>query len=324
MLHPDSQAVLALLPERPPPAGAAVARVGHALATALVGDGGPDAPVEVESRWVPAGTAMAGLPSVGGPDGADGAPVLAVRRYRPAGAGEGGSAILWLHGGGWVVGTLDTYDAWCRALAAGTGAQVFALDYRLAPECRHPGPVVDAVRAARWLRAEAVAFGVDPARLAVAGDSAGGHLAITAARWLARLGDPLPAALGLIYPVADAALEGDSVRRFGRGHYLTRDMMAWYWGQYVDGTLDPADPDLSPVRAADLAGLPPTWLLTAGCDLLRDEGRLLADRLRRAGVRVEQEEAEGMLHGFIRFRRHVGAAHRVPGQFARALAAFGV
>jgi acetyl esterase len=299
ILHPQSVALLARLPApagAPTPAGA---RTGHAAISTWACGQGPEL-AEVSGLAVPAGYG-AGLRSPEGQIfGPEDCPAVPVRRYLPRAGAE--RAIVFLHGGGWVVGTLDTYDALCRQLAQACDAQVFSVDYRLAPECRFPGAVVDSVRALRFVRERAAGFGVDPARIAVSGDSAGGHLAVTAARWLKAAGQPLPAGMALVYPVADRRLDTASAHAFADGFYLSRAMMEWYWQQFLgDAAIPATHPDLSPALAEDLSGLPPALVITAGCDILRDEGEALAARLTAQGAPAEVQRMPGMLHGFIRF-----------------------
>ena len=321
-LHPQSEA---LLRELGPPAKSftpAGARAAHEAMVAWVSP--PKRAVHaVDELEIPAGegerfaalarelhgageAGTAGVPA-GDLSAPDALPALRVRRYLPRPGAD--RALVYLHGGGWVQGTLDTYDGLCRALALEADAQVLSVDYRLSPECRFPGAIVDSARAFDWIRANAPALGLDPARIAIGGDSAGGHLAITAARWLKRAGAPLPAALALIYPVADRALDSGSARAFGEGFYLSRAQMDWFWQQFLgDRAIDPRHPDLSPAHADDLAGLPPALVMTAGCDILRDEGEALARRLAQAGVKVEAIRLAGMLHGFVRFGARIDDA----------------
>lgn len=212
--------------------------------------------------------------------GADGP--LRARRYVPPGHGPG--LVVHFHGGGWVTGDLDTHDNVCRALAVASGAQVVAVDYRLAPEHPFPAAVDDAVAAFTDLVARASGFGADPARIALCGDSAGGHLSAMVALAVRDGGGPQPAALGLIYPATDFTLTYPSEREFARGLILTQEDMDWFTAAFIP---DPADKEAaSPLRAASLAGLPPAYVLTAGFDPLRDEGEALADALKAAGNTV--------------------------------------
>jgi acetyl esterase len=202
-----------------------------------------------------------------------------------------GGVLAYFHGGGWVVGSIESFDTTCRALANASGAIVGSVGYRLAPEHPFPAGLEDCVAATKAL---AERYPDEP--LAVAGDSAGGNLAIAVAR---RLRDDVRAQ-ALIYPVADAGLNTPSMRDFGEGYGLTVAGLQRYWNLYVDGA-DGFQPDTSPLRADDLAGLPPTFVLTAELDVLRDEGEALAEKLREAGVEVTHRRYDGVIHGFWRW-----------------------
>lgn len=228
---------------------------------------------------------------------------ICIRLYKPA---EPRGVILWIHGGGWIMGNLTSYDPLCRALANRSGAVVASVDYRLAPESQFPQPVEDCECALRWLASE---FEGEP--LAIAGDSAGGNLATVVAR-RARDGDgPSLAFQLLVYPAVDAACATGSFQEYGMNGAsfgLGRDEMMTCWAAYAPGAAQ-RSPDVSPLRASDLSGMPPTLLVLAECDPLTDEGTDYADRLREAGVDVEVSVWPGMIHGFLRFRAGVDAAH---------------
>ena len=215
---------------------------------------------------------------------------LAVRLYVPETAGE--RLIVYLHGGMWLLGDLETHERTCRLLATATAISVLAVDYRRAPEHRWPAAVEDALAAVRWARAELS----DP-RPALAGDSSGGHLALLVAL---RLRDERSSCRGLLLacPNADLRLSSRSMRELGHGWSLDADSLRWAIGQWLPPGVARADPDVSPVLA-DLTGLPPTLVVTADHDPLRDEGDALAHRLRSAGVRVVHRCERGMVHGFI-------------------------
>ena len=259
----------------------AQARLGHEREAEELSGPGP----------VVAGVRDVEVPGPGGP--------IPVRVYRPETAVTP-AAVAYFHGGGWVVGSLGSVDAVCRALANASGALVASVDYRLAPEHRFPAALDDCLAATRWLAARAAGLGADGARLAVAGDSAGGNLATVVARRLRDEGGPALRLQALVYPVTDAALATPSYREFDEGFGLTMLGMRRYWDLYLDGASG-ADPDASPLRATDLAGLPPAFVLTAGADVLRDDGEAYADALRRAGVPVVQRRYEGAIHGFWRW-----------------------
>jgi acetyl esterase len=222
---------------------------------------------------------------------------IRVRLYRPA-ADEPLPAIAYFHGGGFVIGSLDTHDGTCRALANATGCAVVSVDYRLAPEHRFPAAPEDCWTALAWLAKEGAALGLDGGRLAVAGDSAGGNLAATAALMARERGPDLRFQL-LVYPVTDHGFDTPSYLENGEGYFLSAAMMRWFWQQYLEDASHGADPLASPLRAADLAGLPPALVVTAEYDPLRDEGEAYAARLRAAGVPTELRRYPGQIHGFF-------------------------
>jgi acetyl esterase len=242
---------------------------------------------------------------------------IPVRVYRPAGEGPL-PVVVWLHGGGWAVGSLDTYDAPLRALANASGAIVVSVDYRLAPEHRFPAAVDDTLAAVRWAGATAAELGGDPARLAVGGDSAGGNLATVAAR---RLRGELDLRLQvLVYPVTDAGVNTPSYREFSERYGLTAANMQRYWDLYLDGA-DGTDPDASPLRATDLAGMAPAYVLIADHDVLRDEGVAYAEALERAGVPVTLHRRPGTIHGFFRWLKATDVAREAVEDAGAALRA---
>ncbi|GAA0950121.1 alpha/beta hydrolase [Actinocorallia libanotica] len=236
---------------------------------------------------------------------ADGVPV---RVYRPLDGGSGGAAppvVVFFHGGGFVLCGLDSHDGLARELCAGTGAVVVSVDYRLAPEHRHPAAEDDAYTALLWAHGRAAALGGDPERIAVAGDSAGGNLAVRAA-WRARdEGGPAVRHQLLVYPVTDAAMDAPSYTEHAEDGFLTAKAMAWYWEQYLGGAPGHA---ASPLRASDLARLPSACVITAEYDPLRDEGEAYAARLEAAGVPVETHRFDGAFHGFITLTHVLPAA----------------
>jgi acetyl esterase len=241
------------------------------------------------------------IPSPAGP--------LAVRVYLPTGSPAG--TLVYLHGGGWVIGSLDTHDGVCRALAARGGCRVVSVGYRLAPEHRFPAAVDDAWAAVEW------ALGLG-GPVAVGGDSAGGNLAAVCALRARDRGLPLALQL-LVYPVTDHDLDRPSYREFAEGHGLTRDSMRWYWDHYLGPAGDGADPEASPLRAPDLAGVAPACVLVAGCDPLRDEGEEYAGRLREAGVPVTLTRYDGQIHGFFRMPAVMPRANDALDEAAAAL-----
>lgn len=224
---------------------------------------------------------------------------IPARRYVPHGAPpESAPLLVYCHGGGWVIGDLDTHDSPCRFLAANSGVQVLAIDYRLAPEHPFPAAAEDAFAAFAWVSENAADLGCDPARIAIGGDSAGANLA-AAASLLARDADlPLPAMQLLIYPVILADEEMPSRRTFGDGFLLSRPDMDFFETHYLPPGTDRSDPRVSVLRADDLSGLPPAYLAIAGFDPLRDEGIAFAERLRKAGVPVSLRLHPGLVHTF--------------------------
>lgn len=222
---------------------------------------------------------------------------VAVRVYVPVEGTEPLPALVYFHGGGWVVGGLDEYDRPCRNLARLAGCAVISVDYRLAPEHPFPAAVDDSVAVTHHVAAHPEEYGVDPDRIAVGGDSAGGNLAAVAAQ-LARSGGPRLCHQLLVYPVLDTALDTPTYREFGEGYYLTRADMAWYLDHYLPHG-DRTDPGVAPARAADLSGLPSATIITAEYDVLRDEGEAYARALTAAGVPVTDRRFDGMFHPFF-------------------------
>lgn len=220
---------------------------------------------------------------------------LSGRVYRPA--EPGGATVVFLHGGGWTLGSVGDYDGLARRVAAGLAAVVLSVEYRRAPEHPFPAAVQDAVAATRWALDHATELGGDPGRVAVAGDSGGGNLAAVACQQLRDAGGPQPAAQLLLYPNVARGADQASVREFGHLPFLTLADMGWYTRSYVPRGTDLGDPRISPAEG-DLAGLPPALVVTAGVDPLRDSGRAHVEGLRAAGTPAELVELPDMPHGF--------------------------
>ena len=207
--------------------------------------------------------------------------------------------MMYFHGGGWVIGDLDTHDTLCRRLALAADCTVIAVDYRRAPENTHPAALNDCYDATLHVAENAEEFGVLADKIVVAGDSAGGHLA---AALCIRARDEHRPKIGLqllIYPIVDHSLETHSYHEFAEGFGLSRELMGWFWKQYVPGSLPQDDPQLTPARALNLANLPPAHIVTAEYDVLRDEGEAYAARLAKSGVPTTRQRYDGMLHGFV-------------------------
>jgi acetyl esterase len=222
---------------------------------------------------------------------------LPVRVYCPDDV-PGRPVLLYFFGGGWTLGSLETGDAVCRSLANAAGCVTVAVGYRRAPENPFPAAVHDCYAALRWAVGNAARFGGDPSRVAVAGDSAGGNLAAATALLARERGGPEIAHQVLVYPNTDHAADTPSARECTDPLLFNRRSVTWYWGHYLAGA-DGADPLASPLRAADLSGLPGATVLTAQYDPLRDEGERYADRLREAGIPVALRRYDGMAHGFF-------------------------
>jgi acetyl esterase len=240
-----------------------------------------------------------------------------VRVYVPDGAAPSVPAV-YFHGGGWVLGDLETHDDLCRSLCARSGSLLAAVDYRLAPEHPFPIPFEDAYRATCWLAERASRYGSDPARLAVCGDSAGGNLAAAVAQKARDAGGPEIALQALIYPVTDADFDRASYRAYASGFGLTAANMRWFWECYL-GKGGVPGPLAAPLRAADLRDLPPAYFAMAEQDVLHDEGLAYAVRLREAGVPVRGTRYRGMNHGFLRLGALFPQALRAVDDLASAL-----
>nr|WP_114912031.1 alpha/beta hydrolase [Acidibrevibacterium fodinaquatile] len=246
---------------------------------------------------------------------------IPARLYRPLGSAPNATlpALIYFHGGGWVIGDLDTHDVVCRQIANGSGGAVVSVDYRLAPEHKFPAAVEDAIAATAWIAAHGATLGIDTARLAVGGDSAGGNLAAVVALDARDRDGPKLIQQTLIYPATESTMSHPSHERFAEGLLLTRPTMKWFLGHYLRGAEDLADWRVSPLRATSLADLPPALVLTAGYDPLCDEGEDYAARLAAAGVPVTRVRVEGMIHGFLTMGKLIPAANEAVAMIAAAL-----
>lgn len=255
--------------------------------------------------------------SIPGPAGA-----IPARHYRPASGGDPAPLLVFYHGGGWVLGDLDSHDAACRLISRDAGVHVLAIDYRLAPEHTAPSAVEDAHTAYRWARERAADLGADPRRVAVGGDSAGGNLAAVVTRLARDAGDPLPSLQWLIYPATDLRGGTRSRSLFADGFLLTKHDMDWFQDCYLHGSgFDEAHPMVSPLLADDLSGLSPALVVTAGFDPLRDEGDQYAARLREAGGTVDHRQMPSMIHGFLNLNILGGGVARANAEMISALRA---
>ena len=209
-------------------------------------------------------------------------------------------AIAYYHGGGHVIGSLDTHDFVARNLCGGTGALVASVDYRMGPEHRFPAAVEDSFAALGWVHANAESLGADPGRIGVHGDSAGANLAAVVALLARDAGSPRLRLQSLVYPITDYNLIGDSYAKYARGYgILTKDAMVWFRNHYLRAAEDANDWRTSPIKAPSLVGVAPAIVITAECDVLHDDGQRYAEALRRAGVEVDYQEYPGMIHAFF-------------------------
>jgi acetyl esterase len=275
------------------------ARKTHESSLAFAGE--PEPVAQVEDRAIP------------GPHGE-----IPIRIYRPQGSAPF-PGLVYFHGGGWVVGHLGTVDVSLRAVSNRAGCVIVSVDYRLAPEHKFPVPLDDCWAATRWVAATAAEIGVVPGHIAVGGDSAGGNLAAATALLASHEGGPSLVLQLLIYPVTNFDFDTRSYWENAQGYALTTDAMRWYWNHYLPEGDDGSSPLVSPLRAADLSGLPPAFVATCEFDPLRDEGEEYARRLRDAGVPVTIRRYDGMIHGFFRLGGVINAAERLVDDCAAAL-----
>lgn len=255
--------------------------------------------------------------TIPGPAGA-----IPVRHYTPAESSLPAPVLVFFHGGGFVVGDLETHDDLCRLLCRDAGLHVLAVDYRLAPEHPAPAAIEDCFAAYRWALEHAGELGADASRVAVGGDSAGGNLSAVVSQLARDEGVAVPALQLLLYPVTNFAADTRSKVLFADGYFLTKKDMDWFRDNYLSGSaLDVGDPRISPLLAEDLSGLPPAMVLTGGFDPLRDEGNQYAEALAAAGVPVDHRQFGSLVHGFANFFPLGGASATATAETVSALRA---
>ena len=242
-------------------------------------------PVEIEDR-----------PLATGPSGQ-----VSVRILRPQNAPATLPVIVYIHGAGWVFGNAHTHGRLIRELAVGAQAAVVFPNYSLSPEAKYPTAIEENYAVVKWVAENGVAYGLDPERLAVAGDSVGGNMAVAVTLMAKERGGPVIRQQLLFYPVTDASFDTESYHQFATGYFLRRDAMMWFWDQYTSDPHERAKITASPLRATtdQLRGLPPALVITAEADVLRDEGEAYANKLREAGVRVTAARFQGIIHDFV-------------------------
>jgi acetyl esterase len=241
--------------------------------------------------------------AISGPAGA-----IPIRVYRPS--EKMGPVVVYFHGGGWVIGSIDSHDGYCRSLANAADCIVVSVDYRLAPEHVYPAAAEDAYAAVCWVSGNFETLGAKPGPIGVAGDSAGGNLAAVVSLMARDQGGPEIGCQVLVYPITDCNFQTASYLHFAEDFFLTRQAMIWFWDQYCPNLLEREDAYASPLRAKNLMGLPPALILTAEFDPLRDEGEAYAARLQNAGVESKAVCYDGMIHGFTRRFQLLDEAHQ--------------
>jgi acetyl esterase len=245
---------------------------------------------------------------------------IPVRVYRPLGSGERSlPLVMFFHGGGWVLCDLESHDGICRALANASGCVVVAVDYRLAPEHRFPIGLEDCYAATKWCSATPSFANAVPGQLAVMGDSAGGNLAAAVALMARDRSGPAIAAQVLVYPVTDFSDQTPSHRNTGEGYFLKSPEVMYYWAEYLNDPSEGSQPYASPLRAPDLSGLPPTLIITAENDPLRDEGEAYGAKLAAAGVETTVTRYDGQFHSFLSFLAVLDDARTAMGEIAGTL-----
>jgi acetyl esterase len=245
---------------------------------------------------------------------------IAARSYAPVAAnGQGLPTLVFFHGGGWVIGNIDTHDGLCRMIANGSGCRVISVEYRLSPEAKYPDAVDDAVAALEWVEKNASQLGVDANLLAVGGDSAGGDLAAVVAQIAKAKSGPKLSCQMLLFPVTQIGGETTSLREYAEGYFLERKTLDWFYAHYLPSDADKKDPRISPLAAEDVSGLPPAYIMLAGFDPLHDEGLAYAEKLRAAGVSVTVADYPDMVHDFIYLQSVLPQASEALNAAAKAL-----
>jgi len=306
MLDPQARALLDLIAERGvPPTHTLTPQEARSLYRERRAFTQPPAITMAEVRDV----------SAPGPQGP-----IGLRLYRPTTATSSTApALVYYHGGGWVIGDLDTHDVLCRELAHRSGCVVIAVDYRLGPEHRFPAAVDDCFAATAWVHAQAASLGIDASRIALGGDSAGGNLATVTAIGLRDAGGFQPRFQLLIYPGTDMRAVAPSHTSNGQGYMLTADTIAYFRGHYIESDVQWSDWRASPLLHTNLSKLPPALVITAGYDPLRDEGQQYADALSKAGVSTQYVCFERQMHGFITMGRVISESNTAVGLCAMAV-----
>jgi len=316
-LDPQAKALLDLMPPMPDFSTLDLALARAGMAQEVLSTGEPEAVAKVENRTIP------------GPSGD-----IPIRVYTPQvsrsepqasedhRAGEAPfPGLVFFHGGGFVLCSLDSHDGVCRSLANAAGCVVVSVDYRLAPEHPYPAAPEDCYAATQWVAKNGAELGIDVTRLAIGGDSAGGNLTAVTALLARDRGGPALRFQLLVYPVTDCAFDTASYRENAEGYMLTTGMMRWFWEKYLADPKQGAEAHASPLRAANLANLPPGLCITAGYDPLRDEGEAYAARLREAGADVRTSRYAGMFHGFLSMTAQLDKAREAMAEAAAALRA---
>lgn len=301
-LHPQVKTVLDLMTKAGPPMHHLTPEKAREQILAMrANKGDVEAVGKVEDR------------SIKGPGGD-----IPIRIYTPNGRGPF-PLLVYFHGGGWVVGSIETVDASCRALTNLANCITVSVDYRLAPEHKFPAAPDDCYAATTWTALNAASIHGDPSRMAVAGESAGANLAAAVALMAQERGTPSIALQLLLYPVIDYACNTPSCRENGEGYFLTTEMMKWFWNHYLRNAADGENPLASPLRAKRLQALAPAAIYTAEFDPLRDEGAEYAKKLREAGIAVEYKCQEGLIHGYMGMAKAVEPAGKALQEAAAAL-----